>query len=264
MMQKTTIVLHNLSLALYGLSALSGFAAMLTRRFGRNLAFFFAVGGLLSQLILLAGRWKAGGHLPVTGLFATQHFLALWMTGAAVYFHRRYRAETFLPVAMVFSLLALLLAGRGPTAVMPLTPAIDTPLFLIHVATSFAAYGLFGVAALMAIYRMTGWPASPLGGERRMMDEGLYLGYILFTWCMIAGSLWAYLAWGSYWTWRIKGLWSWILWFYYSGLLHIRGRPQWQGWPLNTLTLGGFALVLFTYLGLGLLFTTSHPLLPGN
>ena len=103
-----------------------------------------------------------------------------------------------------------------------------------------------------------------MGNERRMMDESLYLGYFLFTWCMIAGSLWAYLAWGSYWTWKIKGLWSWILWFYYSGLLHVRGQHRWQGWPLNALTLAGFALVLFTYLGLGLFFSTSHPLLPQN
>jgi len=93
-----------------------------------------------------------------------------------------------------------------------------------------------------------------------MLDECLYLGYILFTWCMIAGSLWAYLAWGSYWTWRIKGLWSTILWFYYSGVIHVRSRPGWQGWPVDVLALAGFGLVLFTFLGLGLFFDSSHPL----
>lgn len=93
-----------------------------------------------------------------------------------------------------------------------------------------------------------------------MLDESLYLGYVLFTWCMLAGSLWAYLAWGSYWTWRTKGLWSWIVWFYYSGVIHVRGRRGWQGWPLDVLSVAGFGLVLFTFLGLGLLFETSHPL----
>ena len=78
---------------------------------------------------------------------------------------------------------------------------------------------------------------------------------------MIAGSLWAYLAWGSYWTWRLKGLWSMILWFYYSGVMHIRNRGRWQDWPLNLLTIAGLALTLFTFLGLGLLFSeNSHPL----
>jgi ABC-type transport system involved in cytochrome c biogenesis permease subunit len=261
-MQKTTIILHNLSLVLYSVAAVYSAAALLIRRLPIFVGRLAALAGVATQLVLLVLRWNAGSHLPVTGLFETQHFLALWVAMVAVYFAFRYRADSFMPAAMALTVASLLFAGKGPMGVAPLTPAIDTPLFLIHVATSFAAYGLFGIAALMAIYRSLGIPGSELGNERRMMDESLYIGYILFTWCMIAGSLWAYLAWGSYWTWRIKGLWSWILWFYYSGVLHVRNRPRWQGWPLNVLAIVGFVLVLFTYLGLGLLFTTSHPLLP--
>ena len=261
-MLKTTLVLHNLSLVLYICGAVYTTAALYYRRLPLSAGRMAAGAGIAAQLILLVLRWRAGSHLPVTGLFETQHFLALWVAVIAVYFSYRYRADPFLPAAMLFAVASLLLAGMGPMDIVPLTPAIDTPLFLLHVATSFAAYGLFGIAALMAVYRLRYWRRSPPGNERRMMDESLYIGYILFTWCMIAGSLWAYLAWGSYWTWRIKGLWSWILWFYYSGVLHVRNRPGWQGWPLNALALAGFALVLFTYLGLGLLFTTSHPLLP--
>ena len=261
-MIKTTLILHNLSLVLYATAAICSAAALVFKQVPALAGRLTALAGVAAQLVLLVLRWNAGSHLPVTGLFETQHFLALWVAAIAVYFSFRYRADSFLPAAMILTVASLLFAGKGPMGVAPLTPAIDTPLFLIHVATSFAAYGLFGIAALMAVYRTVGLPGSPLGNERRMMDESLYLGYILFTWCMIAGSLWAYLAWGSYWTWRIKGLWSWILWFYYSGVLHVRNRPRCQGWPLNVLALAGFVLVLFTYLGLGLLFTTSHPLLP--
>ena len=261
-MIKTTLTLHNLSLVLYAMAAVYSIAALYFRRLPFIAGRLIALAGVVTQLVLLVMRWNAGSHLPVTGLFESQHFLALWMAVIAVYFSFRYRADSLLPAAMLLTVASLLFAGKGPMDVSPLTPSIDTPLFLIHVATSFAAYGLFGMAALLAFYRTIGLSGSPLGNERRMMDESLYIGYILFTWAMIAGSLWAYLAWGSYWTWRIKGLWSWILWFYYSGVLHIRNRPRWQGWPLNVLALAGFALVLFTYLGLGLLFTTSHPLLP--
>ncbi len=261
-MLKTTAVLHNLSLGFYALATLTLVLAIWSRKVPVMVGRLVALCGLASQLVLLVLRWQAGSHLPVTGLFETQHFLALWVSGIALYFSFRYSADAFLPAGTALAAASLVLAGKGPMGVAPLTPAIDTPLFLIHVATSFAAYGLFGIAALLAVYRTARISGGPLGNERRMMDESLYLGYILFTWCMIAGSLWAYLAWGSYWTWRIKGLWSWILWFYYSGVLHVRNRPRWQGWPYNVLAVAGFALVLFTYLGLGLLFTTSHPLLP--
>jgi ABC-type transport system involved in cytochrome c biogenesis permease subunit len=261
-MIKTTLILHNLSLILYAAAGIYMAAALFERRLPLVAGWLTALCGIAVQLVLLVLRWNAGSHLPVTGLFETQHFLSLWVASVALYFSFRYRADSFFPAAMVMTVASLLFAARGPMDVAPLTPAIDTPLFLIHVATSFAAYGFFGIAALLAFYRTMGWPGSPLGNERRMLDESLYIGYILFTWCMIAGSLWAYLAWGSYWTWRIKGLWSWILWFYYSAVLHVRTRPGWQGRLLNVMALAGFALVLFTYLGLGLLFTTSHPLLP--
>lgn len=219
-----------------------------------------AAGALTLQLALLAVRWRAAGYLPVTGLFSTLHFLAIWVAAIGLYFAVRYRAASFLPAAMGLACVSLVWATRGDLSVGPLTPSLDTPLFFLHVATSFAAYGLFGCAALLALYRRAGIPGSDLGEERRMLDECLYLGYVLFTWCMVAGSLWAYLAWGSYWTWRIKGLWSTVLWFYYSAVIHVRRRPAWQGWPIDALALAGFALVLFTFLGLGLFFETEHKL----
>jgi ABC-type transport system involved in cytochrome c biogenesis permease subunit len=261
-METATHFLHILALILYGLSLAAAVAAILVRQVPGWAAPALAGLGVTAQLVQLVGRWVASGHLPVTGLFETQHFLALWVAAITVYFAIRYRAGYFIPSAMLFTVAALLFGGKGPMTISPLTPAIDTPMFLIHVATSFAAYGLFGVAAMVGLHRLLRIPASSEGHERRMIDESIYLGYILFTWCMIAGSLWAYLAWGSYWTWRIKGLWSWILWFYYSGVLHVRNRAGWQGWPFDILAIAGFILVLFTYLGLGLLFTTSHPLLP--
>lgn len=256
-----TDTLHIASLVLYATGTVVSIWEIKGRRVSRACVEYPVVLGWLGQLSLLIIRWKGSGHVPVTGLFETQHFLAIWVVSAALYFRWRYKALKLFPAALAFAILSLLFASIGPRRLVPLTPAIDTPLFLIHVATSFSAYGLFGVGAVISIYRIIGVSASELGEERRMLDESLYIGYILFSWCMIAGSLWAYLSWGSYWTWKMKGLWSYLLWFYYSGILHIRNRPGWQNRPLNLLTVLGFVLVLFTYLGLGLLLETSHPLL---
>jgi len=248
-------------MGIYGAALLLSLAAIAAPRPAlRRAAVAAASLGLAAQVGLLAVRWNAAGFLPVTGLYSTLGFLAAWVVAIALYFVWRYGAASFLPAALGLALAALAGASKGNMALGSLTPALDTPLFALHVVTSFSAYGLFGVAALVGAYRLLGFSGSSLGMERRMLDESLYLGYILFTWCMLAGSLWAYLAWGSYWTWRMKGLWSTILWFYYSGLLHVRNRPGWQGWPLSALALLGFALVLFTFLALGLVFDSSHPL----
>lgn len=260
-MVELTRLTHLVILALYGLALLVDLGALAFRgRALERVALGLVVAGLGGQLLVLASRWAAGGYLPVTGLYSTLTLLAVFVVGIALYFRVRYRASKFLPGALALGLAAMAGASGGSMELAPLSPALDTPLFELHVVTSFAAYGLFGAACLVGVYRLLGIPGSESGQERRMLDESLYLGYVLFTWCMLAGSLWAYLAWGSYWTWRTKGLWSWIVWFYYSGVIHVRGRRGWQGWPLDVLSVAGFGLVLFTFLGLGLLFETSHPL----
>lgn len=252
---------HPFIMGCYGLALLGCLTRVVLKRLpGWPMMSAIAI-GLLAQTGLLSVRWLASGHLPVTGLFETQQFLVLWMVAALVYFQLRYRVDHLFPAVTGLALTALFLAGRGPKIIIPLTPAIDTPLFLIHVAASFAAYGLFGIAALAGLYQLFSLAVAPGNDGRRVADECLYFGFVLFTVCMIAGGFWAYLSWGSYWTWKIKGLWSYLLWFYYAGVIHIRNRAWWQGRPASSLTVVGFLLVLFTYLGLGLFFKTSHPLL---
>ena len=251
--------LHAAALAAYGGALLAALLAD-RRPAVRGVAALLALTGLGAQLALFVLRWRASGHAPVTGLFESQHFLAIWVVAHALALLARHRAWRLFAASIGLAAAALIGASFGPRAIRPLTPALDTPLFFLHVATSFAAYGLFGSAALLALARLSGGPGVP-AAARAMLDESLYLGWILFTWAMIAGSIWAYLSWGSYWTWNSKGIWSYLLWFYYAGVIHVRARPAWQGRRLDALALVGFVAVLFTFLGLGLLLKSNHPLL---
>ena len=258
-MAEISRTLHAAILACYAAAFLAALGAGRGGRW-RVPAAALAGCGLAVQLALFALRWRASGHTPVTGLFESQHFLAIFVVAHALSLLARHRVWSLFAASLALALAALAGASFGPTAVKPLTPSLDTPLFFLHVAASFAAYGLFGSAALTALLRLLPGLATP-AAARAILDESLYLGWILFTWAMIAGSIWAYLAWGSYWTWNTKGIWSYLLWFFYAGVIHVRTRPAWQGRRLDLLALAGFAAVLFTYLGLGLLLKTNHPLL---
>ena len=258
-MAELSRTLHTAALALYAGAIIAALAAGRGARW-RVFAAALAACGLAVQLGLFALRWRASGHTPVTGLFESQHFLAIFVVAHALSLLARHRAWGLFAASLALALAALAGASFGPTAIKPLTPSLDTPLFFLHVAASFAAYGLFGSAALTALLRLLPWRGAPAAAQA-ILDESLYLGWILFTWAMIAGSVWAYLAWGSYWTWNTKGIWSYLLWFFYAGIIHVRTRPAWQGRRLDALALAGFAAVLFTYLGLGLLLKSNHPLL---
>jgi ABC-type transport system involved in cytochrome c biogenesis permease subunit len=75
---------------------------------------------------------------------------------------------------------------------------------------------------------------------------------------MIFGGIWGYYAWGTYWLWTPKELWTVILWLFYSLYLHARLRQWWTGSPAAVLGIAGFVIVLFTYLGVSMLMKSSH------
>ena len=145
-----------------------------------------------------------------------------------------------------------------PKPVASLTPALDTPLFLMHVLFSFIGYAYFAAAAsLSGEYLFIEDP-----NLFPWIDHSLLLGFCLFTLCMIAGAIWAYLAWESYWMWNLKGIWSFSLWLFYAGIIHHRfyeGEKRLLK-RRAIYAIIGFLLTLFTFLGLGLLMRGTHSL----
>jgi ABC-type transport system involved in cytochrome c biogenesis permease subunit len=70
---------------------------------------------------------------------------------------------------------------------------------------------------------------------------------------LVAGVIWAQVAWGRYWNWDLKETWALVAWLVYTLALHVAAVSRWRGWPVAALAIAGFGVVLFTFLGLGLL-----------
>ncbi|MDY0189103.1 MAG: cytochrome c biogenesis protein CcsA [Desulfuromonas sp.] len=217
------------------------------------------------QTLSLGLRWFAAGYLPVTNLFSTVFFFS-WALGATyLYFEWRYRLASAGLFVMLLNILLLYIAlPRDPTP-PALIPMLDTPLFTLHIACSFLGYALFAMAFSLAvlylIQRKTA--ALPLPTRNRLQqlnEEAIFLGFCFFTLSMLFGSYWAYVAWGYYFSWDIKALWSALIWLYFAGMCHAKFIRSWQGSGYAWLSILGFALVLFTYLGIGLLMKSNHPL----
>lgn len=231
----------------------------------RRAAFGLFLVAFASQTLCLGLRWLQAGYLPVTNLFSTQFFFSWALALTYLYFELRYRLHA---AGLFVVLLTLLLLGsalpRNP-AIPPLIPTLDTPLFTLHILFSFTGYALFAMAFSLAVLyllqqRLQTAQLPELGLLRKLNEEAIFLGFCLFTLCMIMGSVWAQIAWGYYFSWNIKSVWSSIVWLYYGGMCHAKFVRRWQGTGYAWLTIGGFAVVLFTYLGIGLLMQSNHPL----
>ncbi len=257
---------------LYGAFAayLVAFALYLSHLFLRRTwvwrgAFALVCLGFLTQSICLAVRWISAGYLPVTNLFSTQFFFSWALAATYLYFELRYRIHAAGLFVIFCNLLLLGSALPRDPVLPPLIPALDTPLFTLHVAFSFAGYAFFAMAFSLGVLYLVQkrWQTGLLPDLillRKLNEEAVFLGFSLFTLCMIFGSIWAYVAWGYYFSWNIKGVWSALVWLFYAGMCHAKFIRRWQGSGYAVLSIAGFAVVLFTYLGIGLLISSNHPL----
>ena len=211
--------------------------------------------GFLVQSIYLSMRGVELGRLPLVGVHDTLSFLSASIIGFSLPLHRALsRKRSFYTslgiMAVVFTALSM---GFKPHST-PLPPVLKTYWFELHVAMSFFSYAAFGISAILGGLYLR---EQDLLLER-LQYKYIFIGYSLFSASMIFGGIWAFLAWGTYWLWTPKELWTTILWLFYSFYLHARLRQGWAGKPSSVLGIVGFFIVLFTYLGVGLLMKSSH------
>ena len=147
-----------------------------------------------------------------------------------------------------------------------LVPALRSYWLMIHVSVAFIATALFTlgfsitVLQLVQDRRQSRRAAGRAPGRGAFMDrlppaaelERLayrmhVVAFPLWTFAVIAGAIWAQAAWGRYWNWDPKEVWSFVVWVVYAGYLHARATRGWDGRRAAYLALAGYACVLFNF-----------------
>ncbi len=228
----------------------------------------FVYAGFVVQAGYMFYRGTQLGRLPIIGPHDTLYFLSvstvlfgLVMTLGLM--NRRRHLSPIMGLAVFFALISFFYPPHNT----PLPPVLKTFWFESHVTLSFFSYALFGIAAAFgATYiafrddreNINDTAGKPAADIEVLQYKAILVGYCLFSFAMVFGGIWAYLAWGTYWLWTPKELWTVILWLFYSLYLHARLRRSWSGKPSAVLGIIGFVIVMFTYLGVSLLMKSSH------
>jgi len=104
-------------------------------------------------------------------------------------------------------------------------PALQSNWFVPHVLAYMISYALCSVAFIMLI-RM--WIRKTDRVEfRRAIYQILRTAFPFMTFGMLSGALWAEEAWGQYWSWDAKEVWSLITWGLYLIYFHCR-KSAWS------------------------------------
>lgn len=88
--------------------------------------------------------------------------------------------------------------------------------------------------------------------------KSIVMGFIFQTLLLITGAVWAEEVWGSWWSWDPKETWALITWLIYAVALHGYRSRQWKGRKAAYFSIFGFAVVVFTMLGVTFLLPGMH------
>jgi cytochrome c-type biogenesis protein CcsB len=163
--------------------------------------------------------------------------------------------------------------------VAPLPPALQSYWLVIHVfvailATAFFALGFALSVVQLLQHRREAFVAA--GGDPRegrltflrslpgseQLENLAYrlniIGFILWTFTLMAGAIWAERAWGRYWGWDTKEVWTFIIWVIYAGYIHARATRGWRGTRSAWLAMIGFSAVMFNFGVVNVFFKGLH------
>jgi len=200
--------------------------AFLTTLLGRTkIGHLLYILGFIIAALSFGYRWYDVRHVPLQNLFEV--FLCLGMICyPASWFCRRVLQIGGRCADMLIGAIVLFPAGFVFNAKpQQLPPALQSWLFVPHVAVYALSYIFMAKATSQAILQLSG--KNPNLGKKFLAPEQatyrmICVGFPLLTLGLILGSCWGKIAWGDYWGWDPKELWSLASWLVYVGYLHFR------------------------------------------
>ncbi|CPU65316.1 cytochrome C biogenesis protein [Mycobacteroides abscessus] len=205
----------------------------------------------------LVGTFVALAAFLAVSLKRDVRFLGSFVTGLSVLF-------------LVLAQNAFFVVATG------VQPALQSYWLVIHVGVAIIATGIFTVAFVTSVLQLLrdsrdsgnaflgarGWrwlDSTPGALQLEALSFRLNaVAFVLWTFTIIGGAIWAEHAWGRYWGWDPKEVWSFVVWIVYAAYLHARTTRGWSGRRAAYFVIVGYACVLFNFTGVNLLFNGKH------
>jgi cytochrome c-type biogenesis protein CcsB len=168
-----------------------------------------------------------------------------------------------------------------------LTPSLQNSHWLIiHIGVAIIATALSGLGAIVAALQLLSTRAASVRAARSAQGRELgrfwgpvtaltdripgpealealcfrihSLAFVCWTFTLIFGAVWANEAWGRYWNWDPKEVWTFVIWVVYACYLHARATRGFRGNKAAWFALTGFACVIINYTLVNLVINGMH------
>jgi len=171
---------------------------------------------------------------------------------------------------------ALIVLGFGTVGfyvnVIPLPPALQSYWLIIHVFVATLGTAFFAIGAGLSLVQIIqARREANKFANLRFLDtfpnaeklenlayRVIIVGFVFWTFTLMAGAIWAEHAWGRYWGWDTKEVWTFIIWTIFAGYIHARATRGWRGSRSAVLAMVGFGAVMFNFTIVNLFFKGLH------
>lgn len=235
---------------------------------------FVEVGFLVHTLLIFAQAFvvsktvPAAFHLPVTTLGEASGFFAWSLAFVYLILLRRRKSEAFglilTPVLVLFLVPAFFPFRANPN----LQKYFNDGYFLLHILSAFFGYASFALSFIAgalylaldrALKRKASYRKFPsLEGLERFIFRTILWGLLLLGFAILSGALWAKSAFNTFILWEPKSIATLLTWGVYLVIIYLHELRRMKGRQVVLMSLGAFALVLFTFLGTSVFQTGLH------
>jgi ABC-type transport system involved in cytochrome c biogenesis permease subunit len=198
-------------------------------------AFILSFSGALVMAAFIAFYWSLLDRPPLRTLGETRLWYAALIPLVGFLVEYRWKIDWLKYYCMGLATFFLVINMLHPEVFdKTLMPALQSPWFIPHVIVYLVGYVLLAASSVTALHNVS------LQIRHKENTNGEYvshylalLGFVLLSFGLIFGALWAKEAWGHYWTWDPKETWAFLSWLAYLGYLHAfsykidRSKLQW-------------------------------------
>lgn len=231
--------------------------------------YMFAAAGLAVHSAALIIRTIEAGHAPFSNMYESLSFFSWAAVFAYIIMEGKFKIRKAGPYMMliVIALMALASSPLIPQDARPLVPALQSYWLWLHVSVTLLGEAFFAIAFVTSILYLIADSKEKKGVQTGLSSQKLdsisyrcvAVGFPLFTLGgLVFGMVWASQAWGRYWSWDPKEVWSLITWFVFAIYLHTRIVMGWKGRRSAFIAILGFLAALFTYFGVNYLISGLH------
>jgi len=230
--------------------------------------------GWASHLGVLVTRGMAAGRWPWANMYEFLTAISFAAVTAFIVVMWRYNARFLGAFVMAAAVVALGVANIWLyNSVGPVVPALNSYWIAIHVTAAITATGAFtvaGSATILYLFKAREEGGAAASGEGplarvpssevldRLSMRVTTFAFPIWTAAIIMGAIWADEAWGRYWGWDPKEIWSFVTWIAYAAYLHARATAGWKGRKAAILSLVAFGALLFNFFGVNYMFSGLH------